>query len=767
MAYKLNKTDGTLLTELVDGQIDTTSCDLTLIGRNYVGFGEAFNENLIKLLENFASTSPPATPIVGQVWYDRSEARLKVYDGSGFKASGPIISNTQPDMVAGDIWINNSTNQLHFYDGTGDPILVGPAYTDAQGTSGYVVDTVRGKDGQDRTVVKLLIANTPVALLSNINFEPSLSEQSRLRITGRILKGYNIIDSDNFVFYGVSNAAESLITNDLDSNGNRIRKSASQFLFSDANSTTTGTIFIQNSNGLTIGRTGEARFQATDEVTSIILTGKDDKFRVNMLGDSEYDAFVLTSNNRRAGINMDLGSVPRATLDVNGDTIIRGNLTVEGNQTVLETSTLTVDDYNLELGHADTVITLNSPMNATIAALLTENELITESNTNAQGRFKSISDDLLTLYLEPVSGSFSEGLSNRLTAASAGILLREEPIGTEAYVASAVQRSDVTANGAGVIIKGTPAVSNEYDKYLKWINNAYDDQWESSENFALAEDKAFKIIDRVSNNPRVMIEQTSAPDTYFELGVNIEVASGLRDVGILDRVRVGEPGTTRILIDEVTAYGATLPTIQAPIDGLRIDSADTITVTNAGNDVKITGVATTNYTTGALSDAANKDYVDTQMESNTVALALDVTDMPQTGFNSLNEQIIDILDFLHPAAEKRLNTFARVHTTSFRGQVSNIDISNTISTTKIGADFSDINTIEPYGTPPTNGGSANQQLVQDIGFTGTTSGDVTLKADDGGSPAQTTRVKRFYKVIDNGGTYEWQASATGPNGETP
>ena len=54
MAYKLNKTDGTLLTELVDGQIDTTSSDITLIGRNYVGFGEAFNENLIKILENFA-----------------------------------------------------------------------------------------------------------------------------------------------------------------------------------------------------------------------------------------------------------------------------------------------------------------------------------------------------------------------------------------------------------------------------------------------------------------------------------------------------------------------------------------------------------------------------------------------------------------------------------------------------------------------------------------------------------------------------------------
>ena len=36
MSYKLNKTDGSLLVDLVDGQLDTTSSDLTLIGRNYL-----------------------------------------------------------------------------------------------------------------------------------------------------------------------------------------------------------------------------------------------------------------------------------------------------------------------------------------------------------------------------------------------------------------------------------------------------------------------------------------------------------------------------------------------------------------------------------------------------------------------------------------------------------------------------------------------------------------------------------------------------------
>ena len=61
MGYKLNKTDGSLLVDLIDGQIDTTSSDLTLIGRNYTGFGEVLNENFIKVLENFANTTAPAS----------------------------------------------------------------------------------------------------------------------------------------------------------------------------------------------------------------------------------------------------------------------------------------------------------------------------------------------------------------------------------------------------------------------------------------------------------------------------------------------------------------------------------------------------------------------------------------------------------------------------------------------------------------------------------------------------------------------------------
>ena len=77
MAYQINKTDGSIVATVADGQLDQLSTDLTLIGKNYSGFGEVFNENLIKLLENFAGTSKPLHPIRGQIWFDASELKLK------------------------------------------------------------------------------------------------------------------------------------------------------------------------------------------------------------------------------------------------------------------------------------------------------------------------------------------------------------------------------------------------------------------------------------------------------------------------------------------------------------------------------------------------------------------------------------------------------------------------------------------------------------------------------------------------------------------
>ena len=80
MAYTINKTDGTIVATVEDGILDTTT-SLSLIGRNYQSYGEAFNENLVKLLENSASTTAPTAPLKGELWFDASASSLKVYNG--------------------------------------------------------------------------------------------------------------------------------------------------------------------------------------------------------------------------------------------------------------------------------------------------------------------------------------------------------------------------------------------------------------------------------------------------------------------------------------------------------------------------------------------------------------------------------------------------------------------------------------------------------------------------------------------------------------
>ena len=64
MAYKLNKTDGSLLVDLIDGTIDTASTSLILVGRNYTGYGESFNENFIQTIREFFNSNP--LPILRQ-----------------------------------------------------------------------------------------------------------------------------------------------------------------------------------------------------------------------------------------------------------------------------------------------------------------------------------------------------------------------------------------------------------------------------------------------------------------------------------------------------------------------------------------------------------------------------------------------------------------------------------------------------------------------------------------------------------------------------
>ena len=366
MSYKINKTNGDLLVELTDGVIDTVSTDITLVGRNYKGFGEAFNENFVKLIENFAATSAPNNPLAGQLWYDTSEARLKIYNGTTFRTAGsPIVSSTQPaNLVAGDLWIDNAENKLYFWDGT-DLVLAGPQYNAVQGKTGLEAVTMVDTSSQTRTVLAMYIGGVLAGIYSRFQFTPKLEYNILPYAANRIIKiGFNPTVVSDFKFHGTALAADNLV----DDQGNLylpadfVRTNQRDLSNAVVDQEMEGALFVKGDAGLTVGYgdTQYASFKTIESgtTTSIELKQLNYDFAIRVpQGNNYVEAFTIDTSTQRIGIYQD---TPTAALDVTGDGNFTGNLTVGGNfiisgtTTTVNTAIMTIEDPNIELGTTDT-----------------------------------------------------------------------------------------------------------------------------------------------------------------------------------------------------------------------------------------------------------------------------------------------------------------------------------------------------------------------------------------------------------------------------
>ena len=171
MPYQINKFNGDPLVVLEDGTLDSTT-SVGLVGKNFAGYGEIQNENFLWLLENFASDSAPGRPIKGQLWFDSTESRIKVYNGAIWDTIGGVeLSSSQPtNPAAGDQWFDTVNKKLSVYNGTSWQ-FIGPEIVAGFGETRLISTKIRDVSGNYWPVITASLNDTIVAIFAERDFE--------------------------------------------------------------------------------------------------------------------------------------------------------------------------------------------------------------------------------------------------------------------------------------------------------------------------------------------------------------------------------------------------------------------------------------------------------------------------------------------------------------------------------------------------------------------------------------------------------------------
>ena len=367
MAYIVNKTDGTAVTTITDGTIDNTT-SLTLFGKSYSGFGELLNEDLVKLLENSASTSAPTSPLKGEVWFDTTVNQLKVYDGTSFKPTGGAKSQasapTSPS--AGDLWVDSTNSQLYFYTGSAF-ILAGPVYTSGQTLSGFKIETVRATTSVDYVVAFMYSGNIRVACVSqNAEFTP----QSAITGFATIYPGITLNSTLAAVFAGTTTSTTHVNVNESTENTSGTIIAGKNFLRSDAADTTTGAITIAADTGLLVGAGSDLRLTVSGIDATIANVSEDGNLSIQI----------------RDGV---VTKTPIAITGSTGNIALTGDVTITGNLNVSGEYANTTSNINII---DDAFVKLNTGNSQVDAGIIAE----TDSLTDDARLFWSVSDSFWT-----------------------------------------------------------------------------------------------------------------------------------------------------------------------------------------------------------------------------------------------------------------------------------------------------------------------------------------------------------------------------------
>src|SRR6056300_293253 len=428
MAYTINKTDGTVVTTITDGTVDNTT-SLQLFGKSYSGFGEGLNENLVKLLENAASTAAPTAPLKGELWFDTTTNQLKVYDGTSFKPTGGSKSSASAptNPSSGDLWLDTDDDQVYAYTGSAWQ-LVGPVYTSGQTLSGWKIETLASAGG-NKVISSMYAGNTRVAILSKETFTPTATQTGFAEIKA----GITLNSTLSAVFDGTNTQAANI---DVSSTTNTSATviAGGNFLRADTADTTTGALTVDADGGVIIGDAQELSITVSSNDVTIAQTSqdKDLSFTIN---DGGVTKTPLALTGATGNITM------------TGATGITGDLTITGNLNVSGAYNYTSSNI---VQHSDTFLKVNAGNSEADAGLIVET-----ADTDDARIFYDVSENY---WAAGENQSYSQVI--RLADATAdGNANKEKVLKTTAAGLLTVTNVSLAAVGSAITTSDTSSVS--------------------------------------------------------------------------------------------------------------------------------------------------------------------------------------------------------------------------------------------------------------------------------------------------------------------
>ena len=436
MAYTINLTDGTVFATITDGTYNQSS-SVTLVGKNYAGYGEFLDENFIQMLENFSNTTAPAAPLTGQLWWDKTNSLLKVYNGTIFKTvSFSTASSTQPiSNVTGDLWYDTTNQQVKVWTGSAF-IVVGPAYSSSQGTTGAIPETINDNTATPHYVTTLYSNSVRVAIFSSdadftaaapvstlfptVYKGVTFSNAAGTNMAGNLVSAGNLVVTTGGTTTAVFTTTGANITGYTTVSGNVTGGNILTAGAVSAAGNVTGANFIGNvipPAGGAVSTTGNITggniltsglISATGTVTGSSFLGAVVSVTANVTGGNLLTGGLISATANVTGGNILTGGVVSATANITGGNILTAGL-------ISATANITTAGYYF--GNGSTLSGISAAASATKVENGTSNIQFTGSGgsatVNIGGTANVVVIDTTTVYANVANvQSIAKGGSN-------------------------------------------------------------------------------------------------------------------------------------------------------------------------------------------------------------------------------------------------------------------------------------------------------------------------------------------------------------------